>query len=305
MDLRQLRYFVTLVEERNFNRAAERLHIAQPPLSRTIRQIEEQVGAELIDRSSRPLKLTAVGHLLHEQALQILGRMEDMRLMVQMAVGSERRRFTIGFAASTMYARLPELIRGFRIEAPDVELVLVESVTLDQIAALKDGKIDVGFGRIRYEDPSVQRTVLRYEQLFVALPAGSALAREEGPIMIGELAAQPLIIYPRQPRPSYADQVLSLFRDHSIEPHVIHEVRELQIAIGLVAAEEGFAIVPESVRRARTHDVRYRKLAERATSPIIMSHRIGDSSPELRMMAQVIARKYSEWGYNVPDALRV
>lgn len=304
MDLRQLRYFVTVVEERNFNRAAERLHIAQPPLSRTIRQLEDQVGAELIDRSSRPLKLTGVGHLVYEQALQILRRMDDMRLMVRAAVGSERRRFTIGFAASTMYARLPELIREFRIEAPAVELVLVESVTLDQISALKEGRIDVGFGRIRFEDPSVQRTVLRYEQLFVALPASSPLAQDEGPISIGKLATLPLIIYPRQPRPSYADQVLSLFRDHSIEPQVVHEARELQIAIGLVAAEEGFAIVPESVRRARTHDVRYRELAERATSPIIMSHRIGDASPELRVMANVIARKYGDWGYDVPKALQ-
>lgn len=305
MDLRQLRYFATVVAERNFNRAAERLHIAQPPLSRTIRQLEEEIGAELIDRSSRPLKLTAVGHLVHEQALQMLGRMEDMRAMVRTAVGSERRRFAMGFAASTMYARLPELIREFRIEAPDVELVLVESVTFDQIAALKEGRIDVGFGRIRFEDPSLQRTVLRYEALIVALPAASPLAREEGPISIRALADLPLIIYPRQPRPSYADQVLSLFRDHSIEPRVVQEARELQTAIGLVAAEEGIAIVPETVRRARSHDVRYRELLEGATSPIIMSHRIGDSSPELRIMAGVIARKYGEWGYKVPEALKL
>ncbi len=211
----------------------------------------------------------------------------------------------MGFAASTIYARLPELIREFRIEAPDVELVLAESVTLDQIAALKDGRIDIGFGRIRFEDPSLQRTVLRHEPLIVALPANSPLAQEEGPISIRELAAQPLIIYPRHPRPSYADQVLSLFRDHAIEPRVVQEARELQTAIGLVAAEEGIAIVPESVHRARTHDVRYRQLAEQATSPIIMSHRIGDMSPELRIMARVIARKYGEWGYKVPDALRV
>jgi LysR family transcriptional regulator, benzoate and cis,cis-muconate-responsive activator of ben and cat genes len=304
MDLRQLRYFVTVVAERNFNRAAERLHIAQPPLSRTIRQLEEEIGAELIDRSSRPLKLTPIGHLVHEQALQMLTRMDDMHEMVRAAVGSEKRRFTMGYAASTMYARLPELIREFRIEAPEVDVVLVESVTLDQIAALKDGRIDVGFGRIRFEDPAIQRTVLRYEPMIVALPAASPLAREEGPIAIRDLAEQPLILYPRQPRPSYADQVLSLFRDHGIEPRVVQEVRELQIAIGLVAAEEGFAIVPESVRRARTHDVRYRELVEEATSPIIMSHRIGDSSPQLKTISRVIARQYSEWGYKVPDSLR-
>ena len=171
MDLRQLRYFVTVAAERNFNKAAERLHIAQPPLSRAIQQLEAELGADLIDRTSRPLKLTTVGHLFHDQALQVLGRVDDMRSMMSAAVGSERRRFTIGFVASTIYARLPEIIREFRSEAPDVELTLVESVTLEQIAALKDGRIDVGFGRIRFEDPGVRRTVLRHEPLVVAFPA--------------------------------------------------------------------------------------------------------------------------------------
>lgn len=303
MDLRQLRYFVTVVAERNFNKAADRLHIAQPPLSRAIQQLEAELGAELLDRTSRPLKLTTVGHLFHDQALQVLGRVEDMRSMMSAAIGSERRRFTIGFVASTIYARLPEIIREFRSEAPDVELTLVESVTLEQIAALKDGRIDVGFGRIRFEDPAVRRTILRYEPLVAALPAASPLAAQAGPISLAELAREPLILYPRQPRPSYADQVLSLFHDHGIEPRVVHEARELQIAIGLVAAEEGVAVIPESVRRSRTEDVSYRELVEPATSPIIMSHRVGDTSPELRLIAQVIARLYRRWGYEVPEAL--
>lgn len=303
MDLRQLRYFVTVAAERNFNKAAERLHIAQPPLSRAIQQLEAELGAELLDRTSRPLRLTTVGHLFHEQALQVLGRVEDMRSMMSTAIGSERRRFTIGFVASTIYARLPEIIREFRSEAPDVELTLVESVTLEQIAALKDGRIDVGFGRIRFEDPAVRRTILRYERLVVALPAASPLAARPGPVSLAELGREPLILYPRQPRPSYADQVISLFHDHGIEPRVLHEARELQIAIGLVAAEEGVAIVPESVRRSRTEDVFYRDLVEPATSPIIMSHRLGDTSPELKLIATVIARLYERWGYGVPEGL--
>jgi DNA-binding transcriptional LysR family regulator len=305
VDLRQLRYFVTVAAERNFNKAAERLHIAQPPLSRAIQQLEAELGAGLIDRTARPLKLTTVGNLFYEQAIQVLGRMEDMRSMMRSAVASEKRRFTIGFVASTMYARLPELIRAFRLAAPDVELVLQESVTLDQITALKEGRIDVGFGRIRFEDPAVRRTILRYEPLIAALPSESVLAQGSGPISLAEIGREPLILYPRLPRPSYADQVLSLFHDHGIEPRVVHEARELQIAIGLVAAEEGVAIVPESIRRSRSEDVRYRELAEAATSPIIMSQRIGDHSPEIRLMSDLIARKYSEWGYDVPESLLV
>ncbi|MEZ0134626.1 MULTISPECIES: LysR family transcriptional regulator [Novosphingobium] len=303
MDMRLLRYFVAVAEEGNFNRAAERLHIAQPPLSRAIQQLEAHVGAPLLDRSSRPLRLTAVGRLLHAQALQMLARMEDVETMVKAAATSRRRRLIIGFVASTIYARLPELIREFRKVAQNVELVMVEATTLDQIAALKDGRIDVGFGRIRFEDPAVRRIILRNEKLIAAFPMDHPLATSDEPISLRELADEPQILYPRAPRPSYADQVISLFRDHSIEPRVVHEARELQIAIGLVAAEEGIAIVPESVRRARSHDVAFRELVEPATSPIIMSHRPGDHSPELALMTAVVARKYAEWGYDVPTAL--
>lgn len=240
---------------------------------------------------------------MYNQALQILARMDDMDAMIKSAALSERRRLVLGFVASTIYARLPELIREFRKADEDLELVLVESTTLDQIAALKEGRIDIGFGRIRFEDPAVRRIVLRDERLVAAVPMGHSLAKEEGPISLNDLADVPQILYPRTPRPSYADQVISLFRDNGIEPRIVYEARELQIAIGLVAAEEGIAIVPDSVRRARSHDIIYRDLLEQATSPIIMSHRAGDQSPDLTMIARTIARKYSDWGYDVPMAL--
>jgi DNA-binding transcriptional LysR family regulator len=304
MDLRQMRYFVMLAGERNFTRAANRLHIAQPPLSRQIQQLEAELGVELIDRASRPLKLTTAGHLFHEQALQVLGRVDDMRSMIDRSVVSERRRFTVGFVASTIYARLPAIIRQYRAAAPRVDLSLIELVSLDQISALKDGRIDVGFGRIRFEDPAVRRTVLREEPLVAAVPASHVLAREKDPVSLARLAEEPHIIYPRAPRPSYADQVLSLFHDHGLELRVTQEVRELQIAIGLVAAEEGICLVPESVRQSRTDDVRYLELAEPATSPIIMSQRVGDHSPDIDLMGAIIVRTYTDWGYPIPETLR-
>lgn len=303
IDLRLLRYFVAVADAGSFNRAADRLNIAQPPLSRAIQQLEAIIGAGVLDRSSRPLRLTPVGKLLYAQARQVLARMEDMEAMLKAAAASETRRFIIGFVASTIYARLPELIREFRKEAENVEIVLVEQSTLDQIGALKEGKIDVGFGRIRFDDPVVRRIVLREEKLIVALPIGHHLAGGTGPISLQDLADEPQILYPRAPRPSYADQVLSLFRDHAVEPRIAHEARELQTAIGLVAAEEGIAIVPESVRFARNHDLIFREISENATSPIIMSHRQQDTSPELVLMREVISRKYVEWGYTPPPAL--
>jgi LysR family transcriptional regulator, benzoate and cis,cis-muconate-responsive activator of ben and cat genes len=300
MDLRQLRYFVMVANERNFTRAAEKLNIAQPPLSRQIQQLEASLGTPLIDRETRPLRLTAMGHLFYDHAVQVLNRVSEIEHMMATASKMERRRFVIGFVASTIYARLPALIRQFRKLAPDVDLSLVELGSLEQITALKDGKIDVGFGRIRFDDEQVVRTILREERLVVAVPFNHRFAQMTGPITLAEIAAEPIVLYPRNPRPSYADQVLSLFRDHGLSPTIAHEARELQIAIGLVAAEEGLCIVPESVRQSRTEDIKYIAIREAAISPIIMSYRRGERSPELTIMAQCIHDTYAAWGYPIP-----
>jgi DNA-binding transcriptional LysR family regulator len=304
MEIRHLRYFVTVARERNFTRAAEKLHIAQPPLSRQIQQLEEEVGMVLLDRDSRPLRLTEAGRLLYEHAAQVLERFDDLRTMMRRFREAERPRFVIGFVASTIYAALPHLIRRFRAETPGVDVSLVEMVSLEQIVALKDGRIDVGFGRIRFDDPAVRRDVLREERLVVALPLSHPLLEQEGPLSFAELAAEPLILYPRVPRPSYADQVISIFRDHGLEPHIAHEARELQTAIGLVAAEVGICIVPTSVQRLRRDDVVYRELIEQnITSPIIMSRRANDRSHESAVMARVVVEAYREWGWKIPEGL--
>ncbi|MDR3505678.1 MAG: LysR family transcriptional regulator [Acidocella sp.] len=304
MELRHLRYFVAVAQERNFTRAAERLHIAQPPLSRQIQQLEEELGLQLFERESRPLKTTEAGRLFLEQAVQVLERVDTVRMMMHRLKEAGRPRFVIGFAPSTIYAALPNLIRRFRATAPEVELSLVEMVSYEQIAALKEGRIDVGFGRIRLEDPAVRRDVLRNEPLVVALPVAHHLASAEGPVGLAELAQEPLIIYPREPRPSYADQVISLFRDRGLEPNIVHEARELQTAIGLVAAEIGCAIVPVSVARLKRDDIMYRDLDDpAAASPIIMSRRAGDTSPMLAVMSHVIVETYTDWGWPAPAGL--
>jgi LysR family transcriptional regulator, benzoate and cis,cis-muconate-responsive activator of ben and cat genes len=304
MELRHLRYFVAVAEECNVTKAALRLHIAQPPLSRQIQQLEGEVGADLIDRSSRPLRLTDPGRLFYEQAVQVLSRVEEMRTMMKRALKIEKRQFVIGFVGSVLYGHLPELVREFRRAAPEVELHLVELVTLEQIGALKEGRIDVGFGRVRFEDDEVRRIILREEPLMAALPIDHPLEKQTGSVSLEQLAEERLILYPRAPRPGYADQVIALFHDRGLEPRVAHEARELQIAVGLVAAEEGVCIVPVSVQKSRVEGVRYKRLLDPATSPIIMSYRVNDKMPELGLMADVIARMYDIWGYDVPDALR-
>jgi DNA-binding transcriptional LysR family regulator len=304
MELRHLRYFVAVAQERNFTRAAEKLCIAQPPLSRQIHDLEAELGISLLDRDSRPVRLTEAGRLLYEHAILVLERIDDLRTMMRRFREAERPRYVIGFVASTIYAALPHLIRRFRAETPGVDVSLVEMVSLEQIAALKDGRIDVGFGRIRFDDPAVRRDVLREERLVVALPLSHPLLAQEGPLSFAELAGEKLILYPRVPRPSYADQVISIFRDRGLEPNIAHEARELQTAIGLVAAEVGICIVPTSVQRLRRDDVVYRELIEQnITSPIIMSRRASDRSHEATVMARVVVEAYREWGWKIPEGL--
>ncbi|HEX7854525.1 MAG TPA: LysR family transcriptional regulator [Sphingobium sp.] len=303
MDIRQLRYFLAVAAERNFSRAAERLNMAQPPLSRQIQQLEQEVGASLFDRDSRPMALTDAGRLFYEQAIQVTRRMDEMKEAMRAFVTSNRPGFIVGFVPSVLYARLPDIIRGFRRAAPDVDLRLVEMMSIEQIAALKEGRIDVGFGRVRFDDPAIGREVLREERLVAALPIGHRLLAGERPIDLAELSDEAVIVYPREPRPSYADQVLSLLRDQGVKPLVVHEVRELQTALGLVAAEDGICIVPASVHMMGRRDIVFRELVQRAVSPIIISHRRGDTSPHLATMIGVIAGLYQQWGWPMPSGL--
>jgi LysR family transcriptional regulator, benzoate and cis,cis-muconate-responsive activator of ben and cat genes len=251
----------------------------------------------LIERGSRPVRLTEVGRVVYEQAMQVLERVEEMTAVARRLHGAERPRLAMGFVASTLYGYLPEVIRRYKAARPNVELALLELTTLEQIVALKEGRIDVGYGRIQFDDPEVERLLLRNERLIACLPATHSLCSHRGPLRLDDLADEPLIVYPKAPRPSYADQVLALFRDRGLKPPIVHEVRELQTALGLVAAESGFCLVPASVERLRRDNVVYRSLKEpSAVSPIIMSTRKGDNSPDIALLIQLLREIYRKEG---------
>lgn len=168
---------------------------------------------------------------------------------------------------------------------------------IEQVAALKEGRIDVGFGRIPFSDVAIERVVLRNEKLCVALPLTHHLSSRTGSLKLLELAGDTLVVYPRLPRPSYADQVLALFREQAVRPAAVQEVRELQTALGLMAAESGVCIVPGSVERLRRDNVVYRPLDELgAVSPIIMSTRRGDPSPEIDLILRLVKEMYKKEG---------
>jgi len=288
MELRHLKYFVAVADEQNFTRAAERLHISQPPLSRQIQDLEDELGLPLFERGSRPLKLTEAGRFFYTHATRML---EQAREAIQTTrrVAAADKRLVIGFVSSTMYGALPRLVRLFRAERPGTEISLVEMSTVDQFEALKAGRIDVGYGRIRLEDPAIKREVLREEQLVLAIPCEHELAHGAQPVSLAQAARFPHLIYPRKPRPSFADQVLSMFRDRGVEPVAVREVQEIQTALGLVASGMGLCVVPTGVQRLRPDEVVYRPFVDPGmVSPIIMSTRLHDQSEDLLLLRRLI-----------------
>lgn len=296
LELRHLRYFVAVAEERNFTRAAERLHIAQPPLSRQIQQLEEYLGVVLIEKGTRPLRLTEAGQFFLAHAKPLLDQVRDLKTMTQ-RVGKLERTINAGFVASTLYGLLPDIIRRYRAAHPEVEVVMHEMTTIEQMKALKEGRIDVGFGRLKSEDPSIRRILLREERLMLALYPGHRLAEVEAPLRLTDLVQETLLVYPSTPRPSYADQVLGLFSEAHLTPDHVVEVRELQIAMGLVAAEQGLAIVPASVQGMHHRNVVYRQIEDKhAYSPIFFSVRHMERTPELEQMLAVIYDIYDDYG---------
>lgn len=292
MEFRHLRYFVAVAQERSFTRAAERLYISQPPLSRQIQQLEDELGLQLFDRDARPLALTEAGRFFYARALRMLEQLDESIAMTR-RLSQVDRRLVIGFVPSTMYGALPRIARLFRARKPQTPLVLVEKTSVEQVEALKGGQIDVGFGRVRFDDPALKREVLREERLVLAMPSEHPLASGAGPVSLAQAAAYPLLVYPRKPRPSYADHVLSLFRDLGLEPVEVHEIQEMQTALGLVASGMGLCVVPESAQKLRREEVVFRPLLEpNATSAIIMSTRLNDQSEDIALLRELIDEVY-------------
>jgi DNA-binding transcriptional LysR family regulator len=285
MELRHLRYFRVLAHTLNFTRAAQQLNIAQPPLSRQIQQLEEELGVALIERT-RPLQLTAAGRFFQEHSAVLLEQLERVCADTRRVGAGGKRWLGIGFAPSTLYGALPDLIRRLRSHG-DIELGLSELITLQQLEALKTGRIDIGFGRMLFDDPAITQRVLRNDPLVAAVPVDHPLRHT--PVTLVQLAAEPFILYPASPRQSYADHVKGIFAQHGLKIHIAQMANELQTAIGLVAAGVGITLVPASVQRLHRDDIGYVPLADASvTSPIVVSYRTGDVSATLRRCLQAL-----------------
>lgn len=287
MKLKQIRYFQQVAKEMSFTRAAKALHMAQPPLSRQIKQLEEELGVELFERVGRGIQLTEAGRYFLDRTENLMKGLSETIRGTQRIGKSKKHWFGVGFVPSALYGYMPRFIRELNELDSHVEIGLIEMTTLQQFDALKTGRIDIGIGRLTLEDDDINRLVLRDERLVVALPAEHALASRKA-LTLDDIESLDLILYPAQPRPSYADHLLGLFKQQNVVPNVIQEVNELQTAIGLVAAGVGATIVPESVRGLHRLDIVYVDLdIPGFRSPVMLSWRKHDDSRFLRSVIRL------------------
>jgi DNA-binding transcriptional LysR family regulator len=261
MELRHLRYFVTVAEELHFGRAAQRLQIAQPPLSQQIRQLEEELGVQLFHRTKRSVQLTEAGQLFLEEASQILTRAEQAIQIVQRADRGETGRLTLGFVGSATYSVLPVVLKVFRRRFPEVLVSLYEMTTTQQVQALHEDRIHLGFVRPPiYEQELMIESILK-EPFVAVLPEFHRLANETQ-ISLLTLANDPFILFPRYLGSGFYDQIVNMCQQVGFQPQVAQEAIQMQTIISLVAAELGVALVPASVQNLQRVGVVYKALAE-------------------------------------------
>jgi DNA-binding transcriptional LysR family regulator len=282
MDLRQLRYFVAVAEERHFGRAAQRLHMSQPPLSMQIKALERELGIGLLERTSRRVALTDAGRAFLERAKIILGAVEEAREVARGAEQGLQGRLEVGFISSASLSLLPPSIRLFRERFGGVELELKELTSAQQIDALYEGGIRVGLVRLPLRAPGIRFEPVLEERLVVALPSGHAL-EDLDRVSLETIVDLPLIFFTRQLIPGFHAQIVELFQRVGAFPKVAQHAVHLQTIVGLVASGVGIAILPSSAQRASREGVVYRALdVPDATSWMGLAWVEGDESKLVR-----------------------
>ena len=282
MELRHLRYFIAVAEELNFTRAAERLHIGQPPLSHAIQVLEADVGAQLFERTKRWVRLTEAGRLFLIDARCILALSEQAADTARRAGRGEAGELRIGFTFSTPLTPLfATVINRYRLQYPAVSLRLHEMATLPQLGALEQRTLDLGF--VRPPDAALPATVvlsaLREDRLVAVLPASSPLARKKE-VAIEALKEMPFVMYPPGAGTGIYPQIFRLCREAGFVPRVGQVAGEASTIIGLVAAGCGVSILPSSFDRIRMDGVAYRPVAGAAAmTTLLLARRSDERSP--------------------------
>ena len=293
MKLRHLQSFVAVAEELHFGRAAERLHMAQPPLSEQIRQLEAELGVTLLHRTTRRVELAPAGEVLLARAREILASVDRATQDTQRAARGELGRLAVGFTGSSTYALLPALAAALRSALPGVLLELHgELLTPAQVASLLDGTLDLGLLRPPVRQRELAFEVIRWEPLIAAVPQAHPLAAADA-VPLEKLSAEPFISYPSHFRSVLHDAIEETCAAHGFLPRVAHEVSETATLVSFVAAGLGVSLVPESTRHMTVDGAVYRPLAgDTPTVELAVAWRRDDVTPVLERALKVVRSEF-------------
>lgn len=259
MELRQLKYFITVAEELHFGRAAEALHLSQPALSKQIQALEDSLKVQLFERTKHWVKLTIAGQKFLETARRILHEVEEGIQVTRQVADGQIGRLRIGFTETTLFSLAPTIVRTYREQYPQVELILTSGGTEAQVEALRTHQIDVGFVYLPIREPSLSIHPL-FEEVYIAgLPTTHRLARHRQ-IALQSLANEPLIFYPRSLAPVLYTNFVKCCEQSGFVPNIVQEAELAQTRLGLAAAGVGITFVLSNIQSLSAKGVVYRPL---------------------------------------------
>jgi DNA-binding transcriptional LysR family regulator len=295
-ELSQLRCFVAVAEELHFGRAAARLNMTQPPLSRQIQLLERILAVTLLDRTSRSVRLTAPGRVFLIEARRIVRLAESAALMTRRVASGEAGRIAVGFTAASGYSFMPRLIMMSRSQLPNIDLTLREMVTGEQVEALLTGRIDVGFVRPPMDRSEFGTLKVLGEPLVAALPSGDPLLVKPS-LALGDFSGRPMIMYSPEGAGYFHNMLVELFDAEGVTPVYVQHMSQIHSMLALVRAGLGAALVPEAATNLRLDDVHFRAL-DQATRPVELyaAWRRDNDNPALRPFIDLCEVQASEAG---------
>lgn len=265
MELRQVRYFLAVAEHLHFGRAAQSLHVTQPPLSRQIAALEQELGVMLFERHSRAVRLTAAGQSFVDQARALVGGLDQAVRGAQASARGERGELRIGFTSMAAWALLPGLLKRYCDHYPQVQVNLNEVLPRDLDALVYAGEVDLALSIPTAEPTELAYHPLAQEPLCLALPSDHRLANEEV-IALAQLADEPFIGFPRATAPALYEAIIACCAQAGFEPRVRMRTHLQQTIVNLVATGLGWALVPESISRLALPGVSFKRVS---SSPLI------------------------------------
>jgi DNA-binding transcriptional LysR family regulator len=297
-ELNQLRCFVTVAEMLHFRRAAAHLNMTQPPLSRQIQLLEQEVGAVLLDRSTRRVRLTPAGQVFLRAARQMLQAAENAARDARRVARGESGEITIAFTATSSYAYLPRLVSVIRARMPELELTLREMVSSAQLDALQAGAIDFALCRPPVARAGLRAVRVHREPLLLAVPGDHPLA-EKASINIDDVSGEPLITYPPIEGRYFHDLVASLYHVAGIAPSRVQYITQAHSIMALVGAGIGIAVVPQAAERLQQAGVVLRPLqsAANATADLMFALRINTENPAVAAVEAMLEQEWPALGY--------